>query len=52
MVRIYRILLSPAQTTGVHEYKISDLNLQPGYYIMSFKLNSELITTKKFLISK
>lgn len=42
----------PGQTIGVHKYLISNLNLQPGYYIMSYILNQELITTKKFLISK
>jgi hypothetical protein len=35
---------------GIHKYLFSNLNLQPGYYIMSYTLNNQLITTKKFLI--
>lgn len=42
----------PGQSAGVHKYYFGNLNLQPGYYIMTFTLNHELITTKKFLISK
>jgi hypothetical protein len=50
--QVFQDILIPEQTAGVHKYLISDLNLQPGYYIMSFTVNHELITTKKFLISK
>lgn len=45
-------ILIPGQTKGIHKYLISDPDLQPGYYVMSLVLNQELITTKKFLISK
>jgi hypothetical protein len=50
--QVFQDIFISGQTAGVHKYLISDLNLQPGYYIMSFTVNHELITTKKFLISK
>ncbi len=50
--QVFQDIFIPTQTAGVHKYLISNLNLQPGYYIMSFTVNHELITTKKFLISK
>jgi Secretion system C-terminal sorting domain len=40
----------PAQTAGKHKYLISDLNLQPGNYVMTLELNNVLITAKKFII--
>jgi hypothetical protein len=50
--QVYQDIFIPTQTAGVHKYLISNLTLQPGYYIMSYTVNHELITTKKFLISK
>jgi hypothetical protein len=41
----------PAQTAGVHKYLFSNLNFQPGYYIISFMLNKEMVASKKFQIS-
>ena len=50
--QVLQDILIPGQSAGVHKYLISDLNFQPGYYIMTLTLNHGLITTKKFLISK
>ena len=48
--RVLQNIFIGAQTAGVHKYLISNLNLQPGYYLMSLGLNKELITTEKFII--
>jgi hypothetical protein len=50
--QVLRNIFINSQTAGIHTYAISNLDLQSGNYMMSLELNHELITTKKFLISK
>ena len=50
--RILQNVFITAQSAGTHKYLISNLNLQPGNYLMSLQLNNELIATEKFIISK
>jgi len=40
------------QNAGVHKYLFSNLNLPPGYYVMTLQQNNDLIETKKFIINK
>jgi hypothetical protein len=50
--RVLQNIFVKGQNAGVHKYLFSNLNLSPGYYVMTLQLNSELIETKKFIISK